>query len=406
MAQKRASWMVNISPTSAGHLFELIRQGTAKTRRDLREVTELSRSTVGMRVDQLVEAGLVYEEGSEVFTGGRPAGILCFDQTRPTILVADLGATHGRLAVTDAGGQIYAERLIASEINAGPEASLTRVCDVFDDLLQESGRTPESISGVGIGVPGPVDFDNYRVIRAPLMPAWHKFPIRDFVRERFPVPIFVDNDANLMALGEYSMNYESASSLIFIKVATGIGSGMISRGEVIRGATGAEGDIGHVRIPGETHVCACGAQGCLASAASGRAVIRNLASQGLKVSSNQDVLDLLEVNNPQAVEEVSKAGRLIGEVAATVVALINPDVLVLGGDIGKTEYLRHALHERLLQLTQPLATRQLEVKSSSLGDRAGIFGCVELVKSKVFSAEAIDLFLDTFESPVKLTRSS
>lgn len=386
--------MVNISPSSAGHLFELISQGLAKTRRELREVTELSRSTVGMRVDQLVGAGLIVEETSEIYTGGRPAGVLYFNQKLPTILVADLGATHGRLAVTDAGGQIFAERIISSEIQAGPEAVLTQVCDIFDLLLQESGRDRESVCGVGIGVPGPVDFENYRVIRAPLMPAWHKFPIREFVGARFSVPIFVDNDANMMALGEFATNFSEASSLVFVKVGTGIGAGMISRGNVVRGSTGAEGDIGHVKIAGEKNICACGAQGCLASAASGRAIIRELASQGAKVKTNQDVLELLAVNNPAAVEAVSKAGKQIGEVLATVVAFMNPDVLVLGGDVGKTEFLRHAAHERLLQLTQPLATRELEVRSSPLGDRAGIFGGVELVKSKVFSAEAIDSRLE------------
>jgi predicted NBD/HSP70 family sugar kinase len=386
--------MVNISPSSAGHLFKLISQGVAKTRRELREVTELSRSTVGTRVDQLVGAGLIVEETSELFTGGRPAGVLYFNQAYPTILVADLGATHGRLAVTDAGGQIFAERMISSEIQAGPEAVLTHVCDVFDQLLEESGRDRVSVCGVGIGVPGPVDFENYRVIRAPLMPAWHKFPIREFVAARFSVPIFVDNDANMMALGEYAMNFPDASSLVLVKIGTGIGAGMILRGNVVRGSTGAEGDIGHVRIAGEKNICACGAQGCLASTASGRAIIRDLASDVSSVKTSQDVLDLLAVNDPSAVEAVSKAGRKIGEVLATLVAFLNPDVLVMGGDIGKTEILRHAAHERLLQLTQPLATRQLEVKSSPLGDRAGVFGGVELVKSKVFSAEAIDSRLE------------
>lgn len=386
--------MVNISPSSAGHLFTLISQGVAKTRRELREVTELSRSTVGMRVDLLINAGLIIEETSDFFTGGRPAGVLYFNQGQPTILVADLGATHGRLAVTDAGGQIFAERIISSEIQAGPEAVLTLVCDVFDQLLDESGRDRSSVCGVGIGVPGPVDFENHRVVRAPLMPAWHKFPIRDFVSVRFDVPIFVDNDANMMALGEFATSFPDASSLVLVKVGTGIGAGLISRGNLVRGASGAEGDIGHVRISGETNICACGAQGCLASAASGRAIIRELATNGQPVKSNHDVLDLLERNDPSAVEAVSKAGKKIGEVLATVVAFLNPDVLVLGGDIGKTEILRHSAHERLLQLTQPLATRQLEVRSSPLGDRAGIFGGMELVKSRVFSAEAIDSFLE------------
>lgn len=389
--------MASYSPTSPGHLFKLIADGAVSTRRQLGEVTGLSRTTVSAIVDQLITAGLVRVQGSDGLGMGRPAGILVFEDERPTILVADLGATHGRVAVTNARGEIFAERVILSEIATGPEAVLARVCDIFDELLDESARDRNSICGIGIGLAGAIDFGNGQVVRAPLMPAWHGFKVREAVNKRFGAPVFVDNDANLMALGEFSRVYPRANGLVFIKVGTGIGSGLISHGELLRGAQGAEGDLGHVKISGEHGICACGAEGCLAAVASGRAILKQLRSQGVKAEKTSDLVSLLDNGHPDAISLVSQSGRLMGEVLATVVAMLNPDVLVVGGDIGQVEHLRRALHERLLQLTHPLATSDLIVSGSALGDRAGILGGVELVKSQVFSAASVDEYLDRMQ---------
>jgi predicted NBD/HSP70 family sugar kinase len=377
-------------PNSAGHLFQLLRSGSVTTRRQLREVTELSRSTVTLRVDQLIRAGLVREGGTAISSGGRPATILTFDEVSPTILVADIGATHGRVAVTDAGGRVLAEKVMLSRIADGPEPVLTQVCDHFDELLAAAGRTAASICGIGLGLPGPVDFLNAKVVRPPLMPGWHDVSIRDIVRRRFDAPVQVDNDANLMALGEQHTRYPDAASLVFVKIGTGIGAGLVLNGAVLRGAQGAEGHLGHVRLEGSTRPCTCGSTGCLAASASGGAIVGELRAQGLGVSSIAEVRALVAAGDAAATATVTAAGQQLGDVLATVVALLNPDVLVLGGDLGNTEHLLQSVHERLLQRSQPLATRQLVVASSELGDRAGIAGAVEMVRDQVFNAEAVD----------------
>jgi predicted NBD/HSP70 family sugar kinase len=384
-------------PNSAGHLLQLLRSGSVTTRRQLREVTDLSRSTVSSRVDQLIAAGLVREVGTAESSGGRPATILMFDEVGPTILVADIGATHGRVAVTDAGGRVLAEKMMLSRIANGPEPVLTQICDCFDALLTTAGRSADSICGIGIGLPGPVDFNEGLVLRPPLMPGWHKFPIRELVSKRFAAPVLVDNDANLMALGEQHTKYPAAASLVFVKVGTGIGAGLVLNGALVRGAHGAEGHIGHVRLEGSKRACACGATGCLAASASGGAIVRALRAKGLDVSSIPEVLSLVAAGDADAMATVTSAGQQLGDVLATVVALLNPDVLVLGGDLGTTEHLLQSVHERLLQRSQPLATRHLVVASSELGDRAGIAGAVEMVRGQVFSAAAVDARLSQLD---------
>ena len=376
---------------SPGQLLQLFRTGRVTTRRELREVTQLSRSTVAARIDQLIAAGYLRESGTGSSSGGRPPAILTFDDETPTVLAADLGATHDRIAVTDAGGRILAEEVGESRIASGPEAVLSRLGDRFETLLEKAQRTRDSICGIGIGVPGPVDFEAGVVVRPPIMPGWHGFPVRDVLSSRFDAPVFVDNDANMMALGEQDVVRSDAASLIFVKVGTGIGAGIVVDGEVLRGVDGGAGDIGHIRLRGSTEVCACGATGCLAASASGSAMRRDLRAQGLDVRSSRDIINLVQQGNRSAVSVVRNAGMLLGEVLATAVSLLNPQVLVIGGDLADTgEHLIRAVHEVLLRLTQPLATRRLLVTTSELGDRAGIFGAVATVRNQVFSAEAVD----------------
>ncbi|WP_229818357.1 ROK family transcriptional regulator [Streptomyces chromofuscus] len=366
------------------------------TRRELGEVTDLSRSTVAARVDELIRAGYLREGGTLSSSGGRPPTTLVFDDETPTVLAADLGATHGRVAVTDASGRILAEHVVESRIDAGPRRTLSRVCDDFEILLERAGRSTASICGIGIGVPGPVDFRAGRVVRPPVMPGWHDFDVRGFVRRRFPVPVLLDNDANMMALGEYDQARSDASSLIFVKVGTGVGSGIVMGGGLLRGVDGAEGDIGHVRVRGITDVCACGATGCLAAGASGSAICRDLRALGIDAGSSRDVVALVRQGNQQALAAVRSAGALLGEVLATVVSLVNPQVLILGGDLAHTgEHFLRSVHEALLARTQPLATRGLIVTMSELGDRVGIAGATAMVREQVFSAGAVDQRLST-----------
>ncbi|HEU5416897.1 MAG TPA: ROK family protein [Streptosporangiaceae bacterium] len=378
--------------TSAGHIFQLFRQGRVRTRRELMLLTGLSRSTVMQRVGALLTAGYLREGGTEASTGGRPPTALTPNDAAKTILAADLGATHGRLAVLDGAGQTLADKTIESRIATGPDAVLEFVCSALASLLEDSGRDPAQVCGVGVGLPGPVDGIAGRPVQPPIMPGWDDYPVREAVGRHFRAPVFVENDANLMALGEAALCYPDIHSLLFVKVATGIGAGLVIGGRVYNGVDGGAGDIGHVRVPAaEEHRCSCGADGCLAAVASGAAIARELKDRGWPTETSRDVVRLVQEGNGDAVKATRQSGRLLGKVLATAVSLLNPGALILGGDMAFThEHFLAGLRESLYQRTQPLATRSLHISTSRLGDHAGVAGAAVMVRETVFSATAID----------------
>lgn len=386
--------MSTIAPgpaTTPGQLLQLFRSGQVATRRELQDVTGLARSTVTLRVDALLRAGLLVEGGMGGPTGGRRAVQLAFDDRSPTVLTADLGATHGRLAVCTPAGEVLRERVIDTEVARGPERVLGRVCGLLEKLREEEGRAPASVCGVGMGVPGPVDHARGRTVRPHIMPGWHDFPIAAYLEDRLGVPACVDNDANVMALGEQRVAYPGERSLLFVKVGTGIGAALVLDGEVFRGADGAEGDIGHAKIAGLDSVCACGARGCLASTASGSAMARDLSAAGLRARTCSDVVALAQRGEPLALNVLREASRLLGRVLATVISMVNPERLVIGGDIAHVhEHFLPGLRETLAQLTQPLASANLTISTSRLGDRAGTLGAAVMVTDAVFGATAVD----------------
>lgn len=372
----------------------MIRSGQVSTRRELLELTGLSRSTLTQRLSQLYAAGYLRSEGQRANTVGRPSGILTFDETGKRILAADLGATHARMALTDAAGTEIAETTMELHIDTGPEAVLGTVQDVFRDMLRQTSCVIEDVCGIGVGVPGPVDFETGRVRNPPMMPGWHDFPIAGTLAEAFGTPAFADNDANLMGLGEQRLRHPDVDSLLFVKVGTGIGSGIILRGQPERGVAGGAGDIGHIRMRGPTTEeapCACGGSGCLAVYASGGALARDLTAEGITARTARDVVALVEAGRPEAIAMVGVAGRLLGEVLATAIALLNPSALVIGGDVAATqEHFLNGLRTMLYERTVPRATRDLLIAVSALGDRAGIEGARLMVLDQVFSEQAVD----------------
>src|SRR5215213_881415 len=219
---------------SAGALLHLFRISRARTRNDVQNLTGLSRSTVTIKVDALLAAKYLVEDGSIIDGRGRPATRLRVNDEATTVLVGDLGATHGRLAVSTAGGEVLGETVIESAIDTGPDAVLVTVAGELEKLLAESGRDSATVRGVGLGVPGPVDWQTGRIARSISMPGWDDYPVRDHLRQHFGVPAVVDNDANLLGLGEQQRIYPSAHLLIFVKVGTGVGSSVVIDGTLLR----------------------------------------------------------------------------------------------------------------------------------------------------------------------------
>ena len=378
-------------PDRPGDLLNLIRTGRARTRGELGEVTGLARSTVAQRIDALIEAGLVVEVGGAPSTGGRPPSLLGFNADAGLILAADLGATHSRIAVCNLLAESLAETTAEIDINGGPDVVLAWLEETFDGLIAEIRRSPGEVRGIGIGVPGPVDYAHGVAVNPPIMAGWHLHPIKDRFASRYGAPVLVDNDVNIMALGEYWVMEPKVDDFVFVKVGTGIGSGLILGGILHRGANGAAGDIGHVRASSDDVVCRCGNNGCLEALAGGAAIAGRLGDSGLEASGSRDVVRLVERGNELATRSVRDAGRLIGQVLASMVNLLNPSMIMIGGDLAKAEQqLLAGIREVVYQRSTTLSTTDLIIIVSSLGDRSGVIGAAAMAIDHILTPKAVD----------------
>jgi predicted NBD/HSP70 family sugar kinase len=378
--------------TGAGSLLKLIREGEGSTRADLAKRTGLARSTITQRLEQLHRLGLLKEIGGSESTGGRPPMRLAFNEDAGLVLAADLGATHSRLAVTNLAGEVLAEDRGEIEIAAGPEPVLDWVEDRFSKLLEECSRGRAEVAGIGIGLPGPVEHSTGLPRNPPIMPGWDGFPVPERFASRYGAPVLVDNDVNIMALGEHWTDWRDVEHLLFVKVGTGIGCGIVADRAIHRGADGAAGDIGHVRIAtdagSEDVVCSCGNVNCLEALASGGAMARQLRAAGIDARDSRAVVELTRAGLPAAVQLVRQSGRLVGEVIAATVNFFNPSVIVVGGDVAEAqEQLLAGVREVVYQRSLPLATRHLRIVRSPLADRAGMIGAAAMVIEHVLSLE-------------------
>jgi predicted NBD/HSP70 family sugar kinase len=378
---------------SPGVILGLIRAGHAVTRSALIETTGLSRSTILQRLGVLLASRLVVEgAGGRSPNSGRPPTVLQFNEDAGLVLAADVGARHARVAVCDLGGRALVEEEQPIVIGDGPDAILDWLIATFDRLLGEAGRPPADVLSVGVGLPGPVDFATGRPINPPIMPGWDGYPVGDVLSEHYDRPALVDNDVNIMAVGEHRVHLAELEHLVFVKVATGIGAGVITNGQVYRGTHGAAGDIGHIRSRADSDVlCTCGNRGCVGALASGSAVARQLAADGLDVASAVDVVALVAQAEPRAIARVRDAGRLLGEALASVVSVLAPTAIVIGGEMAEArEPLLAGIRETIYQRSLPLATRELAITTSRLGRRAGLVGAATVAIEHALSPERVD----------------
>jgi len=375
---------------SLSELAGLVADGAATTRSAIVGATGLSRAAIAQRVDLLIERGLLVETEPAPTDRGRPPLALDLSDARIVVAGCDLGATHSRLAIATLSGRVLAERARSIDINAGPDAVLGTVRADLEELLGEAGRPADHLRAIGIGVPGPVEFASGTVVRPPIMAGWDGCRVPAFFEGHYAAPVLVDNDVNTMALGEYT-HRQASRHLLYVKVGTGIGCGVVSDGVLHRGASGAAGDIGHIQLPGHEDVlCHCGNTGCVEAVASGAAIAAALRSQGTDAARAADVVRLVSEGHAAARRQVRLAGQRIGEVLASLVSFHNPDTIVIGGVLAQ-------LHEDLLadvraviyRRALPLATRSLAIETSVLGERAGVLGAVRLAARHLLSTEGM-----------------
>ena len=391
-------------------VLDEIRLGRSRSRSELVVRTGLGRAIVAQRVSELVDRGLVIEGDPGASTGGRPPRQLAFHSDAGHVLVADLGATSIDVAVTSLDGRILGHHDEPARIEAGPEACLDRVDVLFDSLLRTTQGVPGRLWGIGIGVPGPVEFESGRPISPPIMPGWDGYPIRERFTERYQAPVWVDNDVNVLALGEWRAGIAAGhDNVVLVKVGTGIGAGIISDGHLHRGAQGSAGDVGHIQVVDDpTVICRCGNVGCLESLAAGAALARDgeaaaldgrsprlrLAYDQHGSVSAQDVSLAASFGDAIAVALIADAGRRIGSMLASIVNFFNPSLIVIGGGVANSPDLFLAsIRESVYRRSLPLATRDLLIQRSSLGGLAGVIGASSMVGDQLFARESIGRWL-------------
>lgn len=386
-----------------------VRTEGLRTRPQLVQQLGLGRNVVSQRVQQLLDAGLLVEGRLAPSTGGRPSRELRFRAAAGCLLVAELGATELQAGLTDMDGDLLDLHEQPLQVSAGPEATLARLEEVFDDLLAaRPGRSP--LWGVGVGLPGPVEFARGRPVAPPIMPGWDSYPVRDRLAARYAVPAWVDNDVNVMALGELRAGLgRGERDMIYVKVGTGIGAGLISDGALHRGAQGAAGDIGHVPVLDDDAVlCRCGNTGCLEAVAGGHALARDglsaarsgrspalagvLAATGSVTAP--DVSAAAAGGDRTSVALLTRSGRLVGRTLATLVNFYNPSLIVMGGRVSSSDdAFLHELRRTVSGRATALAVRDLRIRTSPLGDRAGLFGAAALVADQLFSQACLARWL-------------
>ncbi|MDU0327537.1 MULTISPECIES: ROK family transcriptional regulator [Microbacterium] len=372
-------------------LFQLLRDGVPRTRAELAKSTGLARSTVAVRVDELMRMGLITPVAEAASTGGRPPSQFAINPAAKVVVAADVGASHATVAISDLAGTVLAEKTTDLDVALGPVPVLTWLVEGALQLLADSGRTSADVAAMGIGVPGPVEHSTGQPVNPPIMPGWDRFDIPAWVYQHLPVPVLVDNDVNISALGERATAWPAVEHLMFVKVATGIGTGIISDSRLLRGAQGIAGDIGHVQVArGADIPCQCGNRGCLEALASGPAIARALRAQGIEAHTGSDVVDLVKRGNVDAIQAVRQAGRDIGEVLTTCVSVMNPSVIAVGGSMARVgEHLIAGVREVVYTRSTPLATEYLSIVQSVAAQQAAVIGASMLAIEHALSPESL-----------------
>ena len=367
---------------SASDLLQLVRNAGPVSRTELARLSGLAVSTVSLRIEELIASGLVEEAGDGRSRGGRRPRLLRISSGGGVAVAADLGTQHASLSVVDMAGREIACDEVPIEFDDGPEVVLTAVADRLAEMAREQGAT---VLGVGMGLPGPVEPVTGQVTSPSRMPGWHGMPVGDWLTKRFGVPAIVENDANLLALGEYRTRWaqDGIRHLVAVKIGRGIGCGIIADGAVHHGANGAAGDISHVRAvtldPDSARLCECGRRGCLETIASGAALLQELARTGVKLGSTAELVEQVHRGDPDANLAVRNAGWRIGEVLSVVVNFFNPQVLALGGSLAAADPLVASLRAAIYERCLPMASEAVTIVTASDAPGAGVRGAAWLI---------------------------
>jgi glucokinase-like ROK family protein len=396
------------SSTTAGGIFKIIRDSGPLFPADIARKTGLAKSTVSVYVDRLISVGLIREEAPP--EGKRK--MLKVAESAGYVIGVDLGQTHLNVGLCDLEGDVLDS--VTGDVDLlheTPESVLGRVVSAARSLSSRGSFPASSLFGIGFGLPGPVDYAHGVPVSPPVMPGWDRFPVASALHREFTCPVFVDNDVNIMALAERDKGAAADErDFLFVKVGTGIGAGLVVDGRIYRGAKGAAGDIGHIGVGDDDTLCRCGNRGCLEAVAGGRALALRADAAARSGASPFLAKCLAEGQRPspeligrgaaggdeECFKLIISSGKSLGDTLAKLVNFFNPSLIVIGGGLSNLgERYIASIREAIYRRSTPLATADLVIKRSTLGDRAGIVGAAILVLDEVFSQRNVGRLMRT-----------
>lgn len=375
------------------------------SRYSVADMLGFSRSKASVVVANLLEQGLLTESGLLTSSGGRRAEGLCLGQDSGILVGIDIGATSLDIALLKLDMSIICQHSEPADVRKGPNAVLARVRSIVLDLLRRAGANRDQVLATGLGVPGPVNFASGQLVNPPLMPGWDSYSIRDYLRDTLPSPIYVDNDVNLMAMGVFWQLRRKLRNFLTIKVATGVGCGIICNGELHRGASGCAGDIGHIIVDDNGRQCTCGNRGCLEAEVGGPAIAemaQEAAESGkspalravLDRNGHIETSDLVKASrdgDAAASAIVSKAGQNVGVMLATIVNFFNPSHVFIGGRMSDFGPLFLAsIRQQVNKRSLALSTRHLEITHAPLGSQSGMIGAGVLAMHEFLRRDGVN----------------
>jgi glucokinase-like ROK family protein len=369
-----------------GRVIDALRDRGKASRAEIARGTGLSRSTVSSIVGDLIEAGVVSEEGDATGVahgdhGGRPPVLLSLNPSAGLAVGVDFGHTHLRVAVSDLSHEVLAESREELDVDHSAEEGLDLATKLVASVLKEADVEKDRVIGVGMGLPGPINRKTGTVGSSSILPGWVGVNAADEMGRRLGLPVSVENDANLGALAEFVWGAgKGHSDLVYIKLSSGIGAGLLLGGRLHQGAGGTAGEIGHAPAQYGTAICRCGGRGCLETVASARAIAEQFGASRGEPASTKELLELTSDGDPAATRLIAEAGREIGVAAAGLCNLINPDCVIVGGDLSAAgDVITEPILESIRRYAIASASEQVEVVPGVLGERAELLGALALV---------------------------
>ncbi|MBQ0986563.1 ROK family transcriptional regulator [Streptomyces sp. F63] len=367
-----------------------VRLAGSLTQAEIARSTGLSAATVSNIVRELRDSGIV--QVTPTSAGGRRARSVSLSGDAGIVVGVDFGHTHLRVAVGNLAHQVLAEEAEPLDVDASATQGFDRAEALVKRLVDATGLGVGKVIGVGLGVPGPIDVDSGALGSTAILPGWAGINPKEELTARLGVPVSVDNDANLGALGELVWGTgRGVKDLAYIKVAGGVGAGLVINGHIYRGPGGTAGEIGHITIDESGPVCRCGNRGCLETFTAARHVLDLLRTSHGPDLTIERMVQLAREGDPGCRRVVADVGRHIGTGVANLCNLLNPSRVVLGGDLAEAgELVLLPIRDSVARYAIPSAARRLSVVPGALGGRAEVLGALALVLNEMGDSTLLD----------------